>query len=101
MKKNKIKFLIFGLCCISLFLLFIIDKKFFMNDRILLDNWEYDRGYYSIGMINGQCSKINGDTLFANMKYKCIIVYSYNNTLVIRDIKTNKKTYFSSIGSNW
>ena len=85
---------------VILLLIFLrVDNKYWRNNRILNNDWEFDRGYYIAGMICGKCSEISNDTLFLNKENKVIIKYQYFHTLKVKDIKSQKETRFTAIGS--
>ena len=83
----------------TLSLIYNIDKHCWRNQRILKNDWEFDKGYYIAGVICGKCSSISYDTLYLNKEHKAVIKHQYFHTLVIKDVITQKETSFTAIGS--
>lgn len=103
MNKKIIK-IIFGIIFIllvSIYILYRIDKTYWRDNRVLINDWEFDSGYYISGMICGKCSEIyHNDTLFLNKEHLVIIKYQFKNVLVVSDIHSKKSTKFRIIGSH-
>jgi len=92
MKIIKNKFLlILGAILLVLAILYIIDRKSWMQKRVRTTNWEYENGYYMGDYLHPDTYKINNDTITLEDGKKCLLKYQYFNRLVITDLEREKK----------
>lgn len=98
---------VIAIILIGLLLFFMIDKQFFMKQRVLRHRlWEHTGGERIMGdFIDTEDIIFKGDTMiFTSNAYKTdtlLLVYQYFDTMKLLHIHTGKITKYSMKGANW